>query len=408
VNKILSKTPAIGVLLFCLAVFTPARSSWGAASVRDIDREIAAQEQAIYELRQRIQQHNEAAGGQSRQARALQTRLSDLQHNAEIAQQQINLLELQSGRLQNSINALSMEMAEISSQKDNLVRELGFRLVNMYKYGAREELNLLLSAQDANEAVVLVYLMGRLAHHDRFAIEELMAKVTGLERGKHNIERNKGRLMMRVDELDSLREEYAAAIDQTTALLSGVLRERQRSEAAAREMEQAQFEVERALAGLVRQKREHLQSDSPVAGDSQIIPAPVLGRETLLDWPVRGDIVNHYGPRAHPDSDAKTFNSGIGISAPSGTPVRAAGPGVVLHEGWLQGFGQVVIIDHGRNISTVYAHLATTRVRESDVVMPGTVIGTVGNTGAAGGYVLHFEVRVGGSAENPLDYLKRI
>jgi murein DD-endopeptidase MepM/ murein hydrolase activator NlpD len=127
----------------------------------------------------------------------------------------------------------------------------------------------------------------------------------------------------------------------------------------------------------------------------------------MLDWPINGKVVLPYGSRVHPTFKTKTFNSGIDIGATSGAAVRAAGPGEVLFEGWLRGFGQVVIIDHGGNISTVYAHLASTRVKERDAVHPGTVIGTVGNTGTMEGYNLHFEVRVGEAAKNPLDYLKK-
>jgi murein DD-endopeptidase MepM/ murein hydrolase activator NlpD len=127
----------------------------------------------------------------------------------------------------------------------------------------------------------------------------------------------------------------------------------------------------------------------------------------MLGWPIRGPIASPYGSRVHPVFKTKSFNSGIDIRAASGAPVTAAGPGEVLFEGWLRGFGQVVIVDHGRNISTVYAHLASTRVKEGDAVEEGTPIGTVGNTGTSEGYSLHFEVRVGESAKNPLDYLKK-
>jgi murein DD-endopeptidase MepM/ murein hydrolase activator NlpD len=73
----------------------------------------------------------------------------------------------------------------------------------------------------------------------------------------------------------------------------------------------------------------------------------------------------------------------------------------------MRGYGQVVIIDHGRGYSTVYAHMSSTRVREGTVVGAGTTVGAVGNTGTTTGYHLHFEVRVGSAAKNPLDYLKR-
>ncbi|MCL2009840.1 MAG: peptidoglycan DD-metalloendopeptidase family protein [Synergistaceae bacterium] len=405
------RVPVIGLLLLCFAA--------SAHPAQDLDTEIAAQEQARRELEKKIQQYNETAGKKSQQARGLQTRLSDLQKNSQMAQQQIKLLELQSDRLQRSISALEWEMAEISRQVETLISEVGSRVVSIYKYGSREELNLLLSVEDAHEAVASAYLLERLARHDRLVVEGLLNRAAELGRGKRNVEISKAQLMTRTEELNNEREKYSAVIGQTSAMLSGVQRERQRAEVSAKEMEQAQQEIERTIAGLMLKKRERLQDARPPAetGANANVNVnenvaeervyPVLERGTQLEWPVRGTISAHFGPREHPVFKTKSFNSGIDISASSGTPVRAAGPGEVLYEGWLRGFGQVVIIDHGRNISTVYANLGSTRVKEKDAVMPGTVIGTVGSAGTAEGYSLRFEVRVGDAAKNPLDYLKK-
>ena len=127
----------------------------------------------------------------------------------------------------------------------------------------------------------------------------------------------------------------------------------------------------------------------------------------MFDWPLRGPISSPFGQRIHPIFKTKAFHSGIDIAAPAGTSVRAAAAGEVLFDGWLRGYGQVVILDHGRSYSTVYAHLSSTSVREGQIVGAGTAIGRVGRTGTATGYHLHFEVRVGGAVKNPLDYLKR-
>ena len=114
-----------------------------------------------------------------------------------------------------------------------------------------------------------------------------------------------------------------------------------------------------------------------------------------------------YGSRIHPTFKTKIFNSGIDIAAASGTPIKAAGPGEVLYQGWLRGLGQVVIIDHGGDLTTVYAHLSATSVREGSNVKAGTVIGRAGNTGTDAEYGLHFEVRKNGSAVNPMNYLRK-
>jgi len=374
--------------------------------------EIAARQRASYELEKKIRQYNETAGEKSQQVQRLQEHLSYLQQYFQVAQQQIELLELQSGKLQKSISALNKEADEISSQLDTLVSELGPHVVNIYKYGSREVLSLVLSAESAHEAVTSAYLLGRLARHDRIVVEELLYKIGELEHGKRGIEKNKAKLMTRAEELDSLHEKYSFAISQTNEQLTVAQRERQRIGAAIKEMERTKLETERVLAELARKKRARPQDEASTIktnakADSGSEAYPTLEQGVLLDWPVTGAIVSHYGPREHPVSKAITFYPGIGISVPSGTQVKAAGPGKVLYEGWLQGFGQVVIIDHGRNISTVYAHLATTLVKEKDAVMHGTVIGSVGSTGTAEGFNLHFEVRIGGAAKNPLDYLKK-
>jgi len=397
-GKILFKASAAGVLLFGMFVLAPA------VSANSLDREIAVREQARSELERRIQWHNEAVERISQQERLLRDHLSLLLQNSEITLQQIELMEHELDRLQSSINELDAEMTVMSEQKEILMRALGLRLVNIFKYGSREELNLLLSAESANEAMASAFLLERIARHERFAIEDLLIKVEELERGKRSVEVHRAQLAARTEDLENLREAHIAAIDYTNEQLSVAQRERQRAAVTIREMEQARLEIDRAMAVLLRQRRESMQVALPVS----VTPPIFAGREdTVLDWPVRGSVVSHFGPREHADN-TRTFNSGIGISAPSGTPVRAAGSGIVLYEGWLQGFGQVVIIDHGRNLSTIYAHLADTQVRERESVTPGTVIGTVGNTGTAEGYSLHFEVRVGDSARNPLDYLRGI
>jgi len=111
--------------------------------------------------------------------------------------------------------------------------------------------------------------------------------------------------------------------------------------------------------------------------------------------------------RVHPTFKTKMMHTGIDISAARGTPVRAAGPGEVLYAGWLRGYGQVIIIDHGSNLSSVYAHLSSMSVREGSAVKKGQTIGAVGSTGTATGAHLHFEVRANGDARDPMKYLRK-
>ena len=207
------------------------------------------------------------------------------------------------------------------------------------------------------------------------------------------------------------RQKYNSTIKQTNTFLNDIRRQKALAERAAKEMEEAQKAVGQTILTLMRQKKER-DAAAKKAGTSKgsvdyLADRMARGRGSMFDWPLRGPISSPFGSRVHPVFKTKSFHSGLDISAPRGTPVKAAAPGEVLFEGWMRGYGQVVIIDHGRNYSTVYAHMSSTQVKEGQTVKVGSVVGAVGDTGTTTGYHLHFEVRTGSTAKNPLDYLKR-
>src|SRR5579864_1326595 len=128
------------------------------------------------------------------------------------------------------------------------------------------------------------------------------------------------------------------------------------------------------------------------------IPSPRAGHGFL--WPVQGRIIAHFG--AGPNG---TQNDGIDISAPEGTPVLAADSGVVAYAGnELRGYGNLVLVKHADGWMTAYGHNARILVKRGDRVQRGQVIAHVGSTGAVSEPQLHFELRKGTHALDPLDY----
>jgi len=130
--------------------------------------------------------------------------------------------------------------------------------------------------------------------------------------------------------------------------------------------------------------------------------------EKNLKWPVPGvyKITSPFGPRIDPVYGVEKFHSGVDIGAPAGTPVVAVLDGEVAYAGWNDGYGLVVFIWHSNNLETRYAHLSSIAVKQRQIVKAGDVIGYVGSTGKSTGPHLHFEVRIGGKAVNPLDFFK--
>jgi murein DD-endopeptidase MepM/ murein hydrolase activator NlpD len=124
-------------------------------------------------------------------------------------------------------------------------------------------------------------------------------------------------------------------------------------------------------------------------------------------WPVNGRLMGGYGVRSDPFSGEGAMHTGVDITAPLGTPVHATADGIVIHAGWNNGYGRCVIVDHGNNYQTWYAHLSRMDVMEGEEIRQGEILGAVGVTGRSTGAHLHYEVRIGSTPVNPYRFLAR-
>lgn len=142
-------------------------------------------------------------------------------------------------------------------------------------------------------------------------------------------------------------------------------------------------------------------SGSVAAASVKIPPPPPRGSGKFL-WPVRGNVISGYGPKK-----GGLHNDGINIQARRGTGVKAAENGVVVYAGsGLQGYGNLVLVRHEKRWMTAYAHMEKIQVRKGQTVSRGDTVGAVGSTGSVDESQLHFEVRRGSDALNPLAFLE--
>ena len=126
---------------------------------------------------------------------------------------------------------------------------------------------------------------------------------------------------------------------------------------------------------------------------------------TPKGYPVSGEITSHFGKRIDPFSGETSIHTGVDISSPIRSPIRATADGVVSHSGWIENSGYVVILEHGCGFSTVYAHNTSNTVKVGQKVKRGDVIGYVGVTGKTTGPHVHYEVWKNGRAIDAQKYL---
>ncbi len=148
----------------------------------------------------------------------------------------------------------------------------------------------------------------------------------------------------------------------------------------------------------------------PVAGGAfaSLVGAfmPASNSRTPMQWPVSGPITSGFGERKNPLGAGDDFHSGLDIAASQGDPIAAAAAGRVISAGPDGGYGNLVVVDNGAGVTTRYAHCSQIYARVGEQVEAGQLIAAVGSTGRSTGPHLHFEVRVGDSPVDPMQYLR--
>ncbi|MCF8045529.1 MAG: peptidoglycan DD-metalloendopeptidase family protein [Desulfarculaceae bacterium] len=179
------------------------------------------------------------------------------------------------------------------------------------------------------------------------------------------------------------------------AILKEIRRKKSLSKAAVASLEKAAERLERQMEKI---RSRHLEQES----------ADKFSRyKGSLSMPAKGEIISKFGTKTSGDYKSFTFQSGIDIRVERGEPVRSVFHGKVMFAEWFKGYGNLMIINHGENYYTLYAHLEEFFKTRGDMVEEGEVIATAGDTGSIKGLCLHFEVRFHGEPVNPLKWLNK-
>lgn len=190
-----------------------------------------------------------------------------------------------------------------------------------------------------------------------------------------------------------VQENLRAALEDEISLIEGQLAEMERQE--------------RDLARIIRHAQAEIAAEQARrAAEEARNAAPKLERTSPAGFimPAGGWITSGFGTRRHPILGTVRNHAGVDFSGATGNPVWTVQSGVVISAGSLGGYGKTVIVDHG-GYTTLYAHMSKIRVSVGDSIAQGTRVGDIGSTGLSTGPHLHFEVRVGGVAQNPAKYL---
>ena len=371
----------ISILILCTTLSTGSI----ATDISDLDKQKKEVSEELNKKNKQLEYVNEE----------LTTALLEIQKlDDEILQYEtdLNKYETQLSKLQTSIDE-AIEKIDLV-QEDYQTREeiLRERLVEMYKAGDVTYLEVLLSSKSLTEFISSYFLMRQLVEYDNKLIEQV-------EREKNDLEYTKAKLEKEQKEVKTIK----AKKEQTTIILNN---KKTLQKAHVNKLSEEEKKLQKEI---IEYKKEVYRIQSLI---SQVSGEPNLQIQYTggdMIWPVAKEgtaITSYYEQREHPITGIIHYHSGIDIgNAYFGTPVVAALDGYVSYAGWLGGYGNCVIINHGNGVSTLYGHgqaILTTLHKE---VKQGELIMEVGSTVNSTGPHLHFEIRINGYTVNPLLYV---
>ena len=327
-------------------------------------------------------------------------RLNNLDYRLHKSRKRLAAKKSEIAKLEKSIAATTASSDELKKQIKTNEHFMAQRLVALYKLQQIGQIHILASADSVNDLVQRKHALERILAHD-----EALRK--NLEEDRQEFNSLLAQLTHQKAKIDKLAKKY----EQQLKRMSVDQSKRKKILAQIREQKAMELAAIETLKNSARELDDKIRSigQQPAAssGSKNREEKPIAAFKGLLKMPVKGRITFLFGPYKNPKFNVTNFRSGIGIKVKKGEPVRAVFKGTVVFSSWFKGYGNMVIIDHGNNYHTVYAHLEEVFKTTGDLVKTGEVIATVGDTGLNSEMTLHFEIRHHGKPQNPLHWLKR-
>ena len=371
------------------------------------DDPLQAEQRKLQQTQKQLKEEKERAAAARARETSLLAELEEIERRLAAKKAEAARLEARIKKAQSDVQLFRGEISKLERQRAGQVNALAGRLRVMYRVHAQGgALPVILSGEDPATRAVAVRHLASLAALDARLIQEY--RVTS-----ERLADRKGKEEAQQQELASLHEEAKreqAEVDREVAkrrvILAKVRDERAYHERMVGELTEASHRLEAFIRELQAKQRKLARVPPPKGG----IEPPGIGFGALkgrLPWPTEGRIVTGFGAQVHPRFGTRTFRNGVDIEAAVGREVLAVHGGHVIYTGWFKGYGNLIIMDHGNEYYTLYAHIADIEAKEGEDVRQGQRIGTVGDTGSLAGPRLYFEVRYQGKPQDPEQWLRQ-
>ena len=295
--------------------------------------------------------------------------------------------------LQASIDEANQKLQIASQNYQEKSDLLAKRLVAIYEAGDTQYLDVLLKSKSVTEFISKYYIIQEIAEYDGILINQIEEEKNNIETTRQKLENEQAEIKI----IKSRSEQTSIVLSNMKTLQQSYINDLSEGEKVLQEQITAYKKEQQEIEEQIMLATNGFSPDIQYTGGEMLWPVAISGTV----------ITSGYGVREHPIQGVVKEHTGLDIgNAPLGTPVVAAADGVVSYAGWLGGYGNCVMINHGNGIVTLYGHGNKILTSVNTEVKQGDTIMEVGSTGNSTGPHLHFEVRVNGEYANPLNFVK--
>ncbi len=362
-------------------------------TIKDIEKEIIVEKLKLKKLRDEINRRRKQIKEAKRKEGSILIDLDNINDRLRIKEREFKIYQWNTKVTEKRIKEIA---GKLKNTEDLLEREkllLGKRLRSIYKEGDFAYLKVIFSAPNLTEFLQRFRFMKIIVMHDADLILSFKQNLSELVQGKEELSQKRDKVALLMENALKKKEEIGSEKKKKEKLLREIRHKKSVYLKTRNELKEASQELLSIITILKKRKK---------SGKG----LRFSDKKGNLIWPVNGEIILPYGKIKNERFNTYIFHNGMDIKAPLRSDIRTVHEGEVLFSDWLKGYGRSIIIDHGDNYYSIYAHIDETMVKVSDRVKENQVIATVGESGSLNGPSLYFEIRHKGKPEDPMKWLK--
>ena len=373
------------------------------SQIENIDRQIAAISNRLSETTQEYE--------------TLYRQYEELTRLISLQQERLRQMNREQQTITEEMALIERNLAELERNLQRLIQEYKSTLTYLYKHGRTTELALILTATSINQLMIRSFYLSRFNDHVQGQVDQIEETQNQLESSKRDLEQTRDRnqrvlaeIQQETANLRRQEEQQRSVVDELQGDIASLERQVQQQQ---QQRENLESTMENLIRDEERLRRAEAGGDVVVRRELELSDDELNAFESMfrslrgqLPWPVEnGTITQRFGVRVNPVHNTRIPNPGVDISALPGSTVRVVSDGYVFGVQALQGYGEVVFVNHG-NYRTAYGNLSDIYVRRNQVLQQGDVIGLSGDQNSIRGPILFFLIRDGNQMVDPEQWLQ--